>query len=211
MEQRAVVCHPLRRVPEMVSEYIDEGSLPVARQTVSRSMHDLGLAAWFGGTLANAVALNPAAAQAGSHSDSGAVANTGWNRWTPVNAVAIGMHVLGSVAQLGGNAERVNAQQGVAKMVVVKTAVTAAALGATAYSRALGAKVSQQTDVPMESGTEPAATTPPEVAAAQRQLALLQWAVPAITGALVILSAFAGEQQRASEVQVGLARRLMMA
>jgi hypothetical protein len=192
----------------MVSEYIDEGSLPVARQTVSRSMHDLGLAAWFGGTLANAVALNPAAAQAGSHSDSGAVANTGWNRWTPVNAVAIGMHVLGSVAQLGGNAERVNAQQGVAKMVVVKTAVTAAALGATAYSRALGAKVSQQTDVPTDSGTEPALTTPPDVASAQRQLSLLQWVIPALTGGLVVISSFAGEQQRASEVHKGVLGRL---
>jgi len=183
----------------------------VARNTISRSMHDVGLAAWFGGTLANAVALNPAAAEAsGSHS-TGTVANVGWDRWTPVNAAAIGAHVLGSLGQLGGNSARIQNQQGVAGMVLAKTALTAAALGATAYSRVLGKKVSQQTDVPMESGTEPAATTPPEVAAAQRQLALLQWAVPAITGALVILSAFAGEQQRASEVQVGLARRLMMA
>jgi hypothetical protein len=119
------------------------------------------------------------------------------------------MHVLGSLAQLGGNARRVNAQEGVAQMVVLKTAVTAAALGATAYSRMLGAKVSQQTDVPAESGTEPAAATPPDVAAAQRQLAMLQWAVPALTGALVVISSFAGEQQRASEVHKGLARRLM--
>ena len=33
----------------------------MARNTLSRSLHDVGLAAWFGGTLANAVALNPAA------------------------------------------------------------------------------------------------------------------------------------------------------
>ena len=172
-------------------------------------MHDLGLAAWFGGTLANAVSLNAAAAEATGSSDTGRVANVGWDRWTPVNAAAIGMHVLGSLAQLGGNARRVNAQEGVAQMVVLKTAVTAAALGATAYSRMLGAKVSQQTDVPAESGTEPAAATPPDVAAAQRQLAMLQWAVPALTGALVVISSFAGEQQRASEVHKGLARRLM--
>jgi hypothetical protein len=43
-------------------------------------MHDVGLAAWFGGTLANAVALNPAAGQAGTASSAGAVANTGWDR-----------------------------------------------------------------------------------------------------------------------------------
>ena len=35
----------------------------MARNTLSRALHDLGLSAWFGGTLANAVALNAAAAQ----------------------------------------------------------------------------------------------------------------------------------------------------
>ncbi len=34
----------------------------MAHDTLSRSLHDVGLAAWFGGTLANAVALNPASA-----------------------------------------------------------------------------------------------------------------------------------------------------
>lgn len=78
----------------------------------------------------------------------------------------------------------------------------------TAYSRVLGKKVSARSDVPVASGTEPAPTTPEDVAAAQRQLAMLQWAVPALTGALVVVSAFAGEQQRASEVRRGLAGRL---
>ncbi|WP_237706721.1 hypothetical protein [Kribbella flavida] len=100
-------------------------------------------------------------------------------------------------------------QRGVASMVLVKTALTVVALGATAYSRALGKKVSAQTDVPAESGTEPAATTPSDVAAAQRRLAVMQWAVPAVTGALVIVSAFAGEQQRASEVHKGFLRRML--
>jgi hypothetical protein len=92
-------------------------------------------------------------------------------------------------------------------MSVAKTALTAAALGVTAYSRVLGRRVSRQRDVPVESGTEPAEGTPPEVASAQQQLAALQWAVPALTGALVGVSAFAGEQQRASEVRKGLLGR----
>jgi hypothetical protein len=179
----------------------------VARNTLSRALHDAGLAAWFGGTLANAVALNPAAAQAeGSHA-TGAVANTGWDRWTPVNAAAIGAHLVGSIGQLAGNQRRVAAQQGVGSMVVAKTTLTAAALGATAYSRALGRKVSAKTDVPAESGTTPAATTPKAVANAQRQLSVLQWVVPALTGALVVVSSFAGEQQRAEEVHRGLIGR----
>jgi hypothetical protein len=68
--------------------------------------------------------------------------------------------------------------------------------------------VSSHTAVPAESGTEPAAGTPAEVAGAQRQLAALQWVVPALTGALVVVSSFAGEQQRATEVHQGLAARL---
>jgi hypothetical protein len=73
----------------------------------------------------------------------------------------------------------------------------------------LGRKVSAQTDVPASSGTAPAAGTPGDVAAAQRQLRLLQWAVPALTGTLVVISSFAGEQQRAGEVQKGLVGRVV--
>jgi hypothetical protein len=40
------------------------------------------------------------------------VANAGWDRWTPVNAAAIGAHVIGSVGQLRANKERVARQQG---------------------------------------------------------------------------------------------------
>ena len=37
----------------------------MARNTLSRSLHDVGLSAWFGGTLANAVSLNRTAAATG--------------------------------------------------------------------------------------------------------------------------------------------------
>ncbi len=181
----------------------------MALNTVSRSLHDVGLAAWFGGTLANAVALNEAAAQAGGAADRGAVVNEGWDRWTPVNAAAIGAHLVGSVGQLAGNRERVAHQQGVATMSWVKTGLTAAALGVTGYSRLLGSKVSQRIDVPVQDGTTPSTGTPERVAAAQRQLTVLQWAVPVLTGALIVVSAFAGEQQRATAVLGGLRRRIL--
>ena len=174
----------------------------------SRSLHDVGLSAWFGGTLANAVALNPASGEASGSRSTGAVANEGWDRWTPVNAAAIGAYVVGSLGQVVGNAGRIRAQQGVGTMAVVKTALSAAALGATAYSRMLGQKVSEHHDVPAESGTEPAVGTPSEVAKAQRQLDVLQWVVPALTGALVVVSAFAGEQQRPASVAQGISARL---
>ncbi len=179
----------------------------MTRNTLSRSLHDIGLSAWFGGTLANAVALNPAAAQADSARGTGAVANVGWDRWTPVNAAAIGLHLAGSLGQLAGNKARLAGQPGVASMAAVKTGLTVAALGVTAYSRVLGRRVSEQTEVPAASGTQPETHTPTDVARAQQQLTALQWAVPALTGALVAVSAFAGEQQRPSGVLDGLVAR----
>src|SRR3712207_9476436 len=97
----------------------------MARNTLSRSLHDLGLSAWFGGTLANAVALNAAAGEAGSASDTGRVANAGWDRWTPVNAAAIGAHLVGSVGQLLRPRRMVSEQQGGAGMSALKTTLTA--------------------------------------------------------------------------------------
>jgi hypothetical protein len=182
----------------------------MARNTLSRTLHDLGLSAWFGGTLANAVALNAAAAEAGSSTDTGRVANAGWDRWTPVNAVAIGAHLVGSVGQLSANKERLAAQKGVAGMSVLKTALTATALGVTAYSRILGQRVSAAGAVSSKSGTKPTKRTKAakaDVAAAQEQLDRLQWVIPALTGALVAISSYAGEQQRPGEVAKGLAER----
>jgi hypothetical protein len=181
----------------------------MALNTISRSMHDLGLAAWFGGTLANAVALNAAAGQTRRLSDAGAVVNSGWDRWTPVNAAAIGTSLLGSVGQLWGNKGRIGTQQGVGTMSLVKTGLTVVALGVTGYSRILGKRVSEHSDVPVQDGTTPSEQTPDDVAAAQKQLRALQWAVPALTGALVVVSAFAGEQQRTVNVLAGIRKRII--
>lgn len=180
----------------------------MARNTVIRSMHDIGIAAWFGGTLANAVALNAAASKAHSDKAAAQVTNAGWDRWTPVNAAAIGAHIVGATGLLLNNRDRVATQKGVGTMSVAKTALTGAALGLTGYSRILGRKISAREDVPVTSGTEPTIGTPPEVADAQRKLHLLQWVVPAVTGSLVIISSLAGEQQKPSEVKKGIRGRL---
>ena len=179
----------------------------MATNTVSRALHDVGLAAWFGGTLANAVALNPAAAEADTANGTGRVANKGWNRWTPINAAAIGAHLAGSVGELVGNRSRLAAQRGAGTTAVAKTGLTVAALAVTGYSRLLGRKVAQDTSVPALSGTEPAASTPDDVAKAQKQLSALQWAVPVLTGVLIVVSSLAGEQQRPSEVKKGILAR----
>ena len=182
----------------------------MANSTLTRTLHDAGLAAWFGGSLMGAVGLNAAAGAVDDPKQAGRVANVGWNKWTPVNAGAIGALLVGSIGQIGSNSERIAAQKGVAGMSVLKTALTAAAMGATAYSRLLGRKLAQAGDVPAEGGTTPAASTPPDLADAQRKLKVMQWVVPASTGLLLAVSSYAGEQQRASEVVKGMKGRLSL-
>jgi len=70
----------------------------------------------------------------------------------------------------------------------------------------------QAGDAPVEGGTTPTDDTPPDLAGAQRQLTVLQWVIPGLTGAALMLNALMGEQQRpqqvSSELLQGLHSRL---
>ena len=59
------------------------------RNTLVRSLHDVGLAAWFGGSLMGAIGLNGAGAAVLDDKERARVASAGWAKWTPVNAAAI--------------------------------------------------------------------------------------------------------------------------
>ena len=178
------------------------------RNTLAHFMHDAGLAAWFGGSLMGAIGVNGAAADVDDPRQRARVANSGWSRWTPFNAAAIGMHLLGGAQLLRANKGRVATQKGVLGNTTVKLALTAGALGATGYARLLGQKVIDAGDVPVAGGTEPTAATPPEVAKAQKQLKALQWAIPGLTGAVMASSALHEEQQRPSQVVKGQLQKL---
>ncbi len=173
------------------------------RNTLAHFLHDAGLAAWFGGTLMGAVGVNGAAADVDDPRQRARVANAGWARWTPVNAVAIGAHLFGGAQLLKENKGRVMTQKGVLANTNTKFALTAAALGATAYSRVLGKKMQAAGDVPVAGGTSPSAGTPGDVAKVQKQLNALQWAIPVLTGGILASSALHEEQQRATEVVKG--------
>ncbi len=180
-----------------------------SRNTIARSMSEVGLAAWFGGSLMGAVGVNGAAAEVDPKEQRARVANAGWSRWTPVNLAAIGAHLAGSAMLTAGNKGRIAGQKNVATTAAAKTAVTVGALAATAYARTLGQKMIKAGDVPVEGGTDPSAQTPAEVAGAQRKLSTLQWIIPALTGSLLVMDALMGEQQRPSEVTAGFVQRLL--
>lgn len=177
------------------------------RNTWIRSLHDLGLAAWFGGSLMGAVGLNGAAKdEGGSEKASARISSSGWAKWTPVNMAAIGAHLFGGGGLLVVNAHRVANQQGVAASTTAKTVVTAAALAATAYARVLGKKVELASSSDPED-IEKAEQHPIDMDRTRRQLACVQWVVPALTGTLVVLNALHGEQQRPTEQLPGMWER----
>ena len=177
-------------------------------QTLARSLHDLGAGAWFGGALMGAVGLHSASAEMSSDAERVHVADVGWQKWQPWKTAAIATHVAGSLALLWGNKGRLSSQRGAMVTNAIKTGVFAAALGADMYAAMLGRKIGQLQPAPVDSAVEPDVGTPEELADAQRQLQLVQWAVPALTGLNIVLAAKMGEQQRPANVASGLAGRL---
>jgi hypothetical protein len=174
------------------------------RNTFLRTLHDVGLAVWCGGSLMGSVGLNAVAEEEG-HDDAATarIAGSGWNKWTPVNAGAIAVHLIGATGMLAANSARVRHQQGVGASSIAKTSLTLAALGATAYARVLGKKVELATS-PDPEDAQKAEKAPIDLAQAQAQLARVQWAIPALTAALVAVSALQGEQQRPSQQKKGM-------
>lgn len=173
--------------------------------TVIRSLHDVGLGAWFGGSLMGAIGVNGAADDVSDPRERIHVATAGWARWTPANAAAIGLHLVGAVGMLRANRDRVRHQRGVIGPSVLKTALTGAALAATAYAGVLGRQVAAAQPASAAGGVTPDAATPDAAASAQRQLAIVQWVIPALTGVLTVLGAQQGEQQRPAVQAQGLA------
>ncbi|WP_349257892.1 hypothetical protein [Iamia sp.] len=178
------------------------------RDVTVRVVHDASLAAWFGGSLMGVIGLNGAAAQVRDETDRARVAAIGWSRWQPVNTVAAGAHVLAGIGITRANRGRIVSQKGVATVATSKAALTGLALAAHAYAAWLGNQVGDAGDAPVEGATEPAPETPESAAGPQQRLRVVQWTVPVLTGALVVLNAVMGEHQRPVPVARGVLDRL---
>ncbi len=166
------------------------------RNTLVRSLHDVGLAAWFGGTLMGAAGLNRAASQAKDPAERLRLSSAGWALWTPWQIAAIGAHAVGGVGLIVANRKRLAVQPGAGSATTVKLVVTVAAAAASTYAGVLGAKLAEHQDEGTDGTTTPASGTSDELQASQKQLRIVQWAIPALTGIALVLGAVQGEQQR---------------
>ena len=183
----------------------------MAAHPVLRNLHDLGLATWAGGSLMGAVGLNGAAAALDDPRQRARASTAGWTRWAPVNAAAIGAHLVGASGLLVTDWSRVRNQQGVATSSALKTLATGAGLGVAAWSAALNRKMAAAGPVPVAGATEAGRGTPPDVAKTLRQLKLVQWLNPAVGFTIVALTSWQSEQQRPTEVAKGTVQRVLSA
>lgn len=157
-------------------------------------VHDVGLAAWFGGAWMGAVGLNGATIEVDDHTQRTRVANAGWFRWAPIAGAALLAHVfsayvLGRLAPAPDGRKQKSA--GVRRL---RTAVTLAALISTAETGISGQRVVRGGDVPVATAVTPIAATPLDVATAQQRLRVAQWLVPSFTGAIWVLEAIQRQQ-----------------
>lgn len=162
-----------------------------ASSTAVRAIHLVTNAAWFGGSLMGAVGLNPAAHEGDTAEERAQIADAGWTRWGPVQGAAVGLHLLSGLAIVADNRRRTLAHPPTTVAVVLKTALTGAALAASGAAYLYGARLGEA----RERTDEDVVARRQERELSQR-MRWLQWATPVTTGGLLVLDAYLGEQQR---------------
>jgi hypothetical protein len=168
----------------------------INRTTALAVVHDIALATWFGGAWMGAVGLNGATIEVDDHTQRTRVANAGWFRWAPIAGGALVAHVASAYA-LGRIVPTPSRHDGGSVgLRRLRSALTVAAMLATAESGISGQRVVRGGDVPVATATIPIAATPPHVAAAQRRLGVAQWLVPGFTAVLFVLEAIQRQQGR---------------
>jgi len=158
--------------------------------TAVRATHLVTNAAWFGGSLFGAVGLNPAAREPDTERERVEVSGTGWERWGPVQGGAVALHLLSGLAITADNRNRVLGHPPTTATTVAKTILTGAAVASTAAAYVYGERLGRA------AGEDGHPKDPEAAEHARSRLSWLQWTTPALTGAMLVLDAELGEQQR---------------
>ncbi|WP_410567250.1 hypothetical protein [Amycolatopsis sp. cmx-4-61] len=153
-----------------------------------RGARDLGLAVWLGGALMGAVGLNGTAARAADRVAAARITSTGWSRWTPVGAGAIGLHLVGVAGTVKTQRGRRRGKRLPDPATAIKAATTVAAMAASTYSYLVGKRIQHAALGGDGVSTEAdlSAERHERLVRAERGLGWVQWAVPALTAALIV-------------------------
>jgi len=179
-----------------------------SRILAARIVHDVSLSSWFGGELMGAVGLNGAAAQLSDPRQRSRAANAGWSRFSPVLLSSVAAHLASGAVLVREDKGRLTSQQGFARGSAIKTGLTGAALAGTVYQQVLGQRMARGGDQPVVGATQPGPGTAPEQASAQRQLNVLQFLIPALTGSAWIVHSANGELARPAQQAKGTLSRV---
>ncbi len=137
--------------------------------TTAWVLHDLGLAAGFGGNLFGQIAMEPAVKTIESKRERGKLTHTAWKRFNLVNGLALatmaGTWLIGRTMLSGKEVGRHARQATIAKDVFVGAAF-AAGVGAMVTGMMLDKESGGAP--PIETGATPAPETPPRVAKLQK-------------------------------------------
>lgn len=194
--------------------------------TVARVLNDVGLAAWFGGSLMGAVGLDGAAASLRDPRQQARVADAGWRRWAPFGTAAMAAHLVGGTLLVPINKGRLVTQRGVFPTSAAQTVCSLGAVAATVAAAATGRELSRAAgatdqgagdgkgngalDATGDRDRDGGRTVPgPDVAGLTRRMKVLRLAVPLLTGASLVLNSRLGELQRPVPAAGGIARRLL--
>jgi uncharacterized membrane protein len=141
----------------------------------TRAIHDLGLAAWLGGSLFGKFALNPAVQVIDKKTDRGRVVNTAWNGYNVINTLSLAAVTVGWLGARFTEAQNDLMSDTERGLAYVKDGLVAAAVITGVVNGVQGGRLAKQAPegaVPIETGTLPAPETPPEAAKIQRSLGL---------------------------------------
>lgn len=184
---------------------------------VAQAVHDVGSALWFGGTVMGVAGVNKSGSDLQQGIDRIRVAESAWNRFSPVQWLGIGATMLAGLrlTQVGGR--RIALQKGFGTVGALKAGITVAGAVATAYAAYCGNRIGQLAEAAHQRGdhlevhdaTVPAAGTPAEIATWQRRQRLAQFVVPALAGANIVCGSYLVQSYRMGATGKGVLRRLL--
>jgi hypothetical protein len=184
---------------------------------LAQSVHDLGSALWFGGSVMGVAGVNKSGNDLRDGLDKVRVAESAWQRFAPVQWAGIAAVLVAGSTLSAASKGRLAAQQGYARAGSVKAGVAVAGALASGFAAYSGKRIGDLTEQAASAGrrldvqdaSTPNAHTPPEVASWQKRQRAAQYLVPLLSGANVVLNSYLVQSYRPGAAARGVAGRLL--
>ena len=184
---------------------------------LAQAVHDLGSAAWFGGSLMGVAGVNKSGEDLVNELDRVRVANSAWSRFGPVEWAGIGATLLAGLRLTQVGKGRLALQQGFGRTGTIKAGVAVAGAAATAWTTYCGTRIGRLTEefaaqgrsVEVEDATTPTTGTPPEIAKWQKRQRVAQVTVPVLSGMNIVLGSYLVQSYRAGATAKGVLHRVL--